>query len=1053
MRPLKLTMSAFGSYAGVETVDFGKVENGIFLITGDTGAGKTTIFDAISFALYGETSGGKREGTMMRSEYAPEHAETYVELFFQTRGEEYRIWRSPAYKRISKKKNKDGIYGKVEVSAKVSLILPDGSEMPGRMKEIDAKLQEIIGVDKNQFSQIAMIAQGEYMKLLHASSKERKEIFSRIFNTGIYERIQRILYDREKNLGIELKKNRDLYLHELGKFVCEKGSGQEESLAELLKFPETKTEELLELVSEIIRDARSKEHEYKEQIEEIQKKLDTAKAKLQQIRTTNELIEKRDEAKRYLEGLRGQTAGWERRKAEIIWWKKAEKAGTLEGKYLERKEEYQSIVRRAAVLSDEKERLEGQAVREEQNAKEKEALLKKYQEPLSAEITRLEDALPRYEFCMKKRAEAEEIQRILAKAVESVRSLEMAQSQKKARLAELYQERELLEDSGRAEAECRQRLEKLQERAQLLEELRQDWEVLQTWERELKKRQAQTARQQKSYDAASSAYDEMNRAFILAQAGLMAQMLKEGDPCPVCGSVSHPKKAELLDGAVTEQQVKRAREVREKENQKANDAAQESAKMLRACEGQREKVRKAGKRLAGDTFELTNAGESLKMAVFETNGLLKTAEGEWEQAKRQVERQAKNRKEIFREEEEQEIREKKLAQVQETVQEKKLALQKAETEVRQAAGMLPYASRREAEQQREKLAARLKQLIADEAQAREKCVGTVRKAAEKGAAYESARMQQEEQKQKAAELFKAYRQALQEYGFPDEETYRKNKRSPEEIEKAEASCKAYEEELLRAETVSRQYEEQAAGKVRADASAIQKHCGELADRQQKLQNAYMDTVQNRRGNESAEKEVRTILSAREGLEREYQTIRTLSQTANGRLSGTAGLDFQTYVQRQYFQQMIDAANQRLLRMNDRRFLLKCRELDALGKQGEVGLNLDVYSPEMDKVRDVKTLSGGESFMAALSMALGMADVIQKTAGKVQMDTMFIDEGFGSLDEESRARAIRILQELSGGRRLIGIISHVTELKEQMDRKLVVEKGRKGSHVHWELEDN
>ena len=210
MRPLKLTMSAFGSYAGVETIDFAKVGNGIFLITGDTGAGKTTIFDAISFALYGETSGGKRNGSMMRSEYAPEDAETYVELVFQTRGETYRVWRSPAYQRASKRKNKDGIYSKVDVASKVSLVLPDRREMPGKIKEIDAKLEEIIGVDRNQFAQIAMIAQGEYVKLLHASSKERKEIFSRIFNTGIYARIQAMLREKEKGLGVELAKNLSL---------------------------------------------------------------------------------------------------------------------------------------------------------------------------------------------------------------------------------------------------------------------------------------------------------------------------------------------------------------------------------------------------------------------------------------------------------------------------------------------------------------------------------------------------------------------------------------------------------------------------------------------------------------------------------------------------------------------------------------------------------------------------------------------------------------------------------------------------------------------------
>ncbi|WP_243009218.1 SbcC/MukB-like Walker B domain-containing protein [Clostridium sp. AM58-1XD] len=190
------------------------------------------------------------------------------------------------------------------------------------------------------------------------------------------------------------------------------------------------------------------------------------------------------------------------------------------------------------------------------------------------------------------------------------------------------------------------------------------------------------------------------------------------------------------------------------------------------------------------------------------------------------------------------------------------------------------------------------------------------------------------------------------------------------------------------------------------------------------------------------------MAVREKLEKEYQTVHLLYQTANGKLSGTAGLDFQTYIQRQYFKQMIQAANKRLKFMADGRFFLKCRELEDLGRQGEVGLDLDIYSMETDRIRDVKTLSGGESFMAALSMALGMADVIQNAAGNVRLDTMFIDEGFGSLDEESRMRAVRVLQDLAGEKRLIGIISHVTELKDQMERKLIVWKDEKGSHIRW-----
>lgn len=207
MRPVKLTMSAFGSYSGVEVIDFTEVQGGLFLITGDTGAGKTTIFDAITYALYDKTSGGRRDGNMMRSQYAAEDTDTYVEYTFSYRGEEYTVRRNPEYMRVGKRKNADGTLRLVKETAKVSLLLPDGREYQGKKRETDQKIEEIIGLDAGQFTQIAMIAQGDFLKLLHAESRERKKIFSRIFQTQIYWRMQEELKEQGKQLYIRLKEN------------------------------------------------------------------------------------------------------------------------------------------------------------------------------------------------------------------------------------------------------------------------------------------------------------------------------------------------------------------------------------------------------------------------------------------------------------------------------------------------------------------------------------------------------------------------------------------------------------------------------------------------------------------------------------------------------------------------------------------------------------------------------------------------------------------------------------------------------------------------------
>ena len=248
-----------------------------------------------------------------------------------------------------------------------------------------------------------------------------------------------------------------------------------------------------------------------------------------------------------------------------------------------------------------------------------------------------------------------------------------------------------------------------------------------------------------------------------------------------------------------------------------------------------------------------------------------------------------------------------------------------------------------------------------------------------------------------------------------------------------------------------QLKEELTGKEKIDTSSLKEEAEQLEAEQKQLEQRRMELAGNESRNQQALKNLKALYQERTALEKEYTVISTLDRTANGNLNQQARLDLQTYVQRRYFKYIVAEANRRLVKMSGSQFILQCRDMENLGKRGEVGLDLDVYDLVTDKVRDVKTLSGGESFMAALSMALGMADIIQRMAGRVHLDTMFIDEGFGSLDEEARSKAIGILTELAGEHRLVGIISHVTELKEQIDRKLVVSKTEKGSRATWVLE--
>ena len=286
-------------------------------------------------------------------------------------------------------------------------------------------------------------------------------------------------------------------------------------------------------------------------------------------------------------------------------------------------------------------------------------------------------------------------------------------------------------------------------------------------------------------------------------------------------------------------------------------------------------------------------------------------------------------------------------------------------------------------------------------------------------------------------------------GFDTQESYLEAKKTPEIMGKWEKELDAYEKELLKSRTICSQLKEQIKGRERIDPEPFREKEQVLTERQKRFQKEEAKTSGILSRLIQSYETLTRLWKEREVLEEEYKLYHDLFQTANGKLS--VSLDFQTFVQRQYFNQMIQAANKRLKDMTDGQFLLKCRELDALGRQGEVGLDLDVYSMTAGKVRDVKTLSGGESFMAALAMALGMSDIIQSTAGNVSMDALFIDEGFGSLDEDSRMKSVRILKELAGERRLFGIISHVTELKEQIGKKLLVEKGERGSKIRWDID--
>lgn len=944
MRPLKLILSAFGSYGGTERVDFEKMRQGLFLITGDTGAGKTTIFDGITYALYGQTSGRRREGDMMRSQYASDTDETYAAFTFSERGKVYTIRRNPAWLRRSRRKNKAGEYAMTKESAGVELTMPDGKVFPGKMKETDQKIIEIIGMDMNQFSQVSMISQGDFMKLLLASSKERKEIFSQIFPTKIYWQIQNSLAEQEKKLYGQLEDVRKVCQHEIENVQCLPESPYTEKWKEKGGFSDIDNRVLMELLEEMNEAAGQREKALQASLKETDRLLAAAQ----------EIHEKELRSKRVLEEMK-----------------------VLEN---ELPQIGKNVKEAGAILEEVRSRYE----REWPKKQEQQLLLNR--------------EMPEYD----KLAQEENALAQLGKTLENCtgaaeRTVKKETETKQLREA-LEQEQEGLKDSGIRLNQASQKLEVCREKMSVLKRL---WNKKTLWEKFLSEDEAAKKKVVKSvsdYQEMSRRYDGLYEQFIASQAGLMAQKLVEGEPCPVCGAIHHP--APCLNENM-EEIVDRSRVDEAKADREIAEKAVEKARL------QCQKLAEAGAELKSGI--LHDAGELIEnpAKLFEDDSFwttvfdmgrasqqeLKAAKHQWQQAQNECERFEANGEKLKKLEKEQDALHMdyiKLVQQQAALSSEK----KSRTDSLAAMkSKMSFTSRTEAEQSLYSLKREMEQLkkALEKAEA-DLETWTGRQHLKQGRFGERRQML----KQARAELDEAkekYNTLLEASGWPAETEY----------------C------VLEAKREALAGEEK-------DVYAIRQTNVRIYERLKRLLADYGEEQTN------------------------FARVRHLSRIANGQMAGMARIDFQTYMQRRYFEQMVDAANRRLAGMSGRQFLLECRELENLGRQGEAGLDLDVYSLVNDSVRDVKTLSGGESFMAALALALGMADVIQQEAGKIHVDTLFIDEGFGSLDENARNQAIRILNELAGNDRLVGIISHVSELKEQIEQKIVVTKTNKGSSI-------
>lgn len=1051
MKPIYVKMSAFGSYAGEVTVDFSALDHGIFLITGDTGAGKTTIFDAITYALYDQTSGGKRDGEMMRSQFADEDTRTFVEFKFIYKGASYIVTRYPRQERISKRKNKDGEYSKTIDQASVELIMPDGMPYHGKIKEINQKIIDIIGLDANQFTQIAMIAQGEFLKLLLAPSKERKEIFARIFNTRIYWLIEDELKERAKGITAKLEDNRKDIIRETDNIQCIPGSIYEELWSAAAGFSENPDKQF-SLIKQIIDEARQKEEEINAKLNDNQVKLNMLITELKQAEETNKLFDSLLQLQAKKAELDAKSNEMEYVRERISSAKKAAAVEPKEQAYRSKLKDLDACNQRIINIKD---WLEGNAAVLLEKKRESELKETEYKEKnplLVSAISRINELLPKFE-----QLEALNLQ------LENLRkNKDLAQKDYNIISDSIQKDEKLQEKLNQEQIKNKADVDKLLELSQAVDRLSEKKKALDNLLLSMQTMQKLVAAYELSVNDYKEAeidagkksdyYDGIYRKFIEGQAAILAHELKEGCPCPVCGSTSHPRPASLTETNISQKELDKAKAARDdaqKELEKKKDAMQQAKQHF---EKQKAIAELEGKRSIGSDFDAEAITiDEVKIALLQC---LQQLNEETEKKN-----QAETAKRIYEDNEDrlQKLREKldnymvRKETAAQVLKEAEIKLAEVTAEIKNLRASLVYESREAA----------TKELAAAHEQMQQLEMAMTNSA--KGyniLLEEENRMQgnlkaEEATAARLADDLKLYKEEFEReiirQGFADEALYRSSLLSAAQIDDLEKTYQQFREEFIRVENSLNHFMEQTKGKTRILTDALIEKKSVLDAERQQLDSISKLIYGIRTRNETILENVKKLSVIRQRLMKDYAIISRLEATATGK-AGPKRLNFQTYIQRRYFNSILHEANKRLIVMSNGQFILKCRDIEDLANQGEVGLDLDVYSLVNDQSRDVKTLSGGESFMAALAMALGMSDIIQNTAGSIHIDTMFIDEGFGSLSDEARMQAIKILYDLSEGKRLVGIISHVSELKAQIGTKLIVTKTNKGSQVKWDIKE-
>ncbi|PIE92490.1 exonuclease [Bacillus fungorum] len=1020
MRPIQLIMTAFGPYKQKEVIDFNDLgDHRIFAISGNTGAGKTTIFDAICYVLYGEASGEERSDTsMLRSQFADDNMYTSVELTFQLKGKRYEIKRQLGHK---KQGNKTITGHAVELYEVI-----DEEKVPAvdrfHVTDVNKKVEDLIGLSKHQFSQIVMLPQGEFRKLLTSETENKEEILRRIFKTDRYKLMRELLDQKRKqwkDVLQEKQKERELFFRNVFKLPIRDGS----LLETLVEQEHVNTHQVVEALEQ-------ETAAYKAEVEQLQveqdvqtKQLKDAEIRFHAAKSVNEKF--------------------------IDLQQKNEKYNTLEENHtvIEMKEKSFKRAEQAKRLLPFEQWYE-EAMQNEQKV---ESLLKQIIARKEVITNSFELAQEKYEAVKNKEPEREdakklvqrleELQPIIASLAEKQLNLQNAELQV-GKLKESMQnlDRQLEEHTNQKQLmsgelqQLERALEQYVAKVEELTNMREDAKVLNqaydVWQEKQKFEQEKEAAYNKM-QLAVNAYENMERRWLSEQAGILALHLHDGESCPVCGSTNHPKKATEQSNAIDEKELN---DLRDKKNvaEKLHVQLEEKWNFYQLqYEQVIEEVKKRGYRseeLAETYSELVQKGKQLASEV----NTLKASEETRKQiavniksVEEKVDALQKQKREVEAEQHRIEMEgmqlrtsyehdKKNIPENLQTVQAWKVQFDQAMHELRLMEDEWKKVQEAYQHWQNENIRIQAEQ--------------------------ESASNQFESTKLKKEETYTRFMKELEQSGFTDQSTYKEAKLNDIAMEMLQKEIQSYYSSL---EVLAKQIEELRAelkDKEYMDITALGEHIKDLEinldiikEKRQRAQNAvtYISDLHEN---------IRRIDEQIHEEEKAFQELVDLYEVMKG--DNESRISFERYILIEYLEQIVQIANERLRKLSNGQFYLKRSErVEKRNRQS--GLGLDVYDAYTGQTRDVKTLSGGEKFNASLCLALGMADVIQAYEGGISIETMFIDEGFGSLDEESLTKAVDALIDLQKSGRFIGVISHVQELKNAMPAVLEVTKQKDG----------